>query len=167
MADECRLIREYYYFTLPTEKLIVFNVLTFGLYNIYWFYKNWHQIRLHENIDVRPVWRSMFYYIFCYSCFRKIKRSADKNGIPNRFSPAACSVLLVLCLIIGNFPLIWVLGYFAIIPMYFANKLAIKINQAVIPYYWENRLYTRNEIIVLAISLASMALTILGVFVPS
>jgi hypothetical protein len=44
-------------FTASTFKLVLMSLCTFGLYEVYWFYKNWVCIkkRTGENLSMRPV----------------------------------------------------------------------------------------------------------------
>jgi hypothetical protein len=46
---------------------------TLGLYEIYWFYKNWQYIKAREGLDISPGWRAFFPVFFCYQCFSKVR----------------------------------------------------------------------------------------------
>ena len=43
------------YFPVSLTKLVVISFWTFGLYEIYWFYKNWSLINQREDINIMPV----------------------------------------------------------------------------------------------------------------
>jgi hypothetical protein len=40
------------YFAVSLLKLTVMSVCTFGIYELYWFYKNWRLIMEREKIDI-------------------------------------------------------------------------------------------------------------------
>jgi len=53
------------------------SICTFGLYEIYWFYKNWNLIKQREGTNIAPFWRAVFGYFFCYQCFSRIRAHAE------------------------------------------------------------------------------------------
>ena len=36
------------YFSVPTRKFVALCILTFGIYELYWFFKNWKAIKVQE-----------------------------------------------------------------------------------------------------------------------
>ena len=61
------------YFQVPTSKFILMSLCTFGLYEIYWHYKNWRYIKERDNSKIRPVWRSIFAPIWYYGLLADIE----------------------------------------------------------------------------------------------
>jgi len=47
----------------PTNKLIWLIILTGGLYQIYWFYRNWRDFKEHKNLDISPGLRTVGLFI--------------------------------------------------------------------------------------------------------
>jgi hypothetical protein len=69
------------YFYTPLGRLVLFYFLTAGLYQIYWFYKNWVAIKKSSGIRrIYPILRSLFAVFFCWSLFKKIHVDAGKYG---------------------------------------------------------------------------------------
>lgn len=64
------------YLGISVTRLVCMNILTSGLYDCYWFYKNWQIIKLEEKSNISPFWRSVFSIFFVYSLFNKIGRKA-------------------------------------------------------------------------------------------
>lgn len=63
------------YFAVSKSKLAVMSIFTFGLYEIYWFYKNWKIVKEETGRKIHPFWRAIFavIYIVLYFSFRYIQ----------------------------------------------------------------------------------------------
>lgn len=48
------------------------SVFTLGLYEIYWFFKNWQCIQRREKTKIIPAMRGLFAVFYCYPLFRHI-----------------------------------------------------------------------------------------------
>src|SRR5581483_11977647 len=48
------------FFYVSPLKLVVMSIATFGLYELFWFYKNWYYVNEHTNHAVWPLMRSIF-----------------------------------------------------------------------------------------------------------
>lgn len=67
------------FFPVSPPKLLIMSVVTFGFYQLYWFYKNWEFIQAWHRSKIAPFWRALFGIIFCYQCFREIKAIATSR----------------------------------------------------------------------------------------
>jgi len=69
------------YFYTPLGRFLLFHFFTLGLYDIYWFYKNWIAIKKASGIKrIYPIRRSLFAVFFCWGLFKKIHGDAGKYG---------------------------------------------------------------------------------------
>ncbi len=48
------------YYAMSVTKLWIMSVLTFGLYNLAFFYRHFRHLRDHQQQDVSPFWRTVF-----------------------------------------------------------------------------------------------------------
>lgn len=64
----------------PVWVFIVLSLTTLGLYRIYWFYRNWHQIRNRGVWDITPVWRALFSIFFAHRLLGRINARAVEKG---------------------------------------------------------------------------------------
>lgn len=77
----------------PTWHLLLLSVLTSGLYELYWFYKNWRHLKLHRNLCISPGWRTagllvpILNFFLIYRQFRDIKSFALELGSETYYSP--------------------------------------------------------------------------------
>lgn len=112
------------YFAISPLRLVVFSVLTFGLYQIYWAYKNWNATIEAQEEKINPNLRSLvFYIIFIYPLFIKIKKDIQKvmkvSPIIN-ITGAIYLILFIIQIIVPSF-------YEKEIIVLFANKPIIKL----------------------------------------
>jgi len=61
------------YFSVAIPKFILMSIATIGLYQIYWFWKNWKVVESRESSKKYPLIRAVFAPIFAYSLFQRIK----------------------------------------------------------------------------------------------
>lgn len=54
------------FFAVSPLKLVVMSVVTFGLYELFWFYKNWHYVVEHTDKTEFPLINSVFRVISYY-----------------------------------------------------------------------------------------------------
>jgi hypothetical protein len=115
------------WFLVGGTKLAVMMVVTLGLYQLYWFYKQWDRVR-DAGDHVAPAPRSLFAIIFCHSLFRRIIDSTHAVGVQTSLSPWLLAVGFI-------FPsLLWrvegaaaFLGFLAIVPLVAAQRIATAV----------------------------------------
>lgn len=88
---------------IPPARLVLMSVASFGLYQPYWFYKNWQHIKERNGLDISPFWRACFGIFFCHSLLRRIYQDKKAHAflLPPPFSSnwlASGWVILLLVL---------------------------------------------------------------------
>lgn len=90
------------YFSVSVARLISLSVLSFGIYTIYWLFKNWKAVHTATKEDFVPFFRSwMFGIFFIYPLYTRIKKAAEKVQPVGRFLRVSCILFI----------LIWVIAY--------------------------------------------------------
>ncbi len=69
------------FFAVALWKLAAMSFLTLGLYDLYWFYRNWQRIRVREQRDISPAARVFLGWIFCFPCVLQIRRYGLSRGV--------------------------------------------------------------------------------------
>ena len=109
----------------PRRHFILLSVLTLGLYELYWFYRNWRELREEIGIDVSPGWRTFgllvpFVNVFMvYQQLRLIHEVAASRGIPVAYSPSSMTALFFAIGLVANVTFIWIISLltvFALLP---------------------------------------------------
>lgn len=113
-----------YPYAISTWKLIVLSITTFGMYDVYWFYRQWRSFSTANNLKYNG-------FIICvYSLFAPITSYSLFKGISNNVKEVnkgrglEAGGLAVLYFILGR---IW-LGFLPLIPV--QNKINL---------YWEKK----------------------------
>ncbi len=88
---------------IPIARLIIMSILSCGLYEIYWIYKNWKYLKVRDNLDIKPFWRGWFGIFYCHSLLKTIHEDTELTQVeePN-FSPSGLATGWVILLIVGN-----------------------------------------------------------------
>lgn len=90
------------YFSISPGRLVLFSVLTFNLYEIYWFYKNWQAVKQAEGREMYPFWRAVFTIFFCHDFFKKVLASVKRDNYSESFSPGWLAAAYIVLLFVGN-----------------------------------------------------------------
>lgn len=90
------------YFSISVGRLVLFSVLTWGIYPIYWFYRNWYAIKKAQSLNIWPVARGFFAIFFCHDLFKRVLRSAKDNGYTTSYSPQWLAAAYIVMVIVGN-----------------------------------------------------------------
>ncbi len=92
------------FFPVSLFKLTVMSLFTLGLYEIYWFYRNWQLIKAHESLRILPFARAFFTILFCYQCFVRVRRADLRLGITPPLSAGLMAVGWIAVYFIGALP---------------------------------------------------------------
>lgn len=66
----------------PVWAFCLLSFFTFGIYNIFWFYKSWRFLKYLYNWDIYPFWRAVFSIFFVHNLFEHINDLAVEKGHP-------------------------------------------------------------------------------------
>lgn len=86
------------FFSVSKRKFIMMSMVTFGLYDIYWFYKNWVIVR-DSGAKVSPLLRTFFAHLTCYYLFKRIHLWANSYGMQSRYSPGLLTASFIIPLL--------------------------------------------------------------------
>jgi len=70
-----------HYFRPATTRLVIFSILTLGMYTIYWAYKNWEAIRVFDKRNIEPLSRAVFSVFYIYQLLTRMAK--DVAGKPS------------------------------------------------------------------------------------
>ncbi|KUK66438.1 MAG: hypothetical protein XD85_0223 [Parcubacteria bacterium 34_609] len=166
------------YFAISPKRLALFSILTFGIYEIYWFYKNWQAVKKFDGQNISPFWRAIFAIFFCHSLFKKVLESAKSHAYQNSYSPGWLATAYILLLLTGNglsriesydigFNLIWlIIAIATFIPLLSVQK-AINFNNGKIKDDFELRKeFSGGEVVLIVIGAIWFLLVLIGIFLP-
>lgn len=166
------------YFAISPKRLALFSVLTLGIYEIYWFYKNWQAIKNAEGQKISPFWRAIFAVFFCYGLFKKVLESAKSHAYQNSYSPGWLATAYILLLVIGNglsrvesydmgFNLIWlIIAIATFIPLLSVQKAINFNNEKVKGSPVLKQGFSGGEVTLIVFGVIWFLLVLIGTFSP-
>ncbi len=116
------------FFHVATWKFIVLSIVTFGIYELYWFYQNWRFIQERDRSAIRPFWRMVFSPIWCFSLCK------DVNAHGGSISTGAAIGVAAGYFIISAFARLpdpwWLTGLLSFLPLLLVVAQINALNQA-------------------------------------
>jgi hypothetical protein len=156
-----------YFFTTSTLKLVLMSICTAGVYELYWFYKNWVLIKKRTGQNIMPFWRAFFSPIWAYSCFNHIKTTAANNDIQASLSTGFLAITYFILQGLWRLPdPYWLISFLSFLPVLPANTLALKLNKQLISGFQNNTKFTGWNWVGLVLGGLLILLSIVGAFIP-
>jgi hypothetical protein len=88
---------------IPIGRLVFMGIISLGIYDAYWIYKNWKFIKERDGMDIQPFWRGVFGIFFCHKLLRAIRDDQQANAIaPGTFSAGGLATGWVILVVVGN-----------------------------------------------------------------
>ena len=116
---------------LPIKKFVLYNICSLGLYQLYWIYKSWKNIKEHKNLNISPILRTIFTVFFIGSLAKDTLVMAKEKGYQKNYSYILIFVLFLILNIAGKkFP-----GIYSLIIALTSFLIFLPVVEAS-NYYW-------------------------------
>jgi glutaredoxin len=156
------------YFPVSKLKLILMSLCTLGLYEIYWFYKNWKLIKTRTGQNLSPFWRAIFSIIFCYPLFKHIQDSADSQGCKSNINPGWLLVAYIALNVTWRLPdPLFIISLLTFLPLIPVQGVINDLNLKTAPQAERNDRFSVTNFAVLIIGGLFVILAALGSMIPS
>jgi hypothetical protein len=169
------------FFSVTLKKLIFLSIVTFGLYDLYWQYKNWKVIKSIEATDISPFWRAFFAYFFIHSLFKKMYEKAEKVGLKDVNDTDTFAGLWIICVLCGtisgrldsvpNFYLVSValffVSYLSVISLIRMQRVSDYYNTQINPTYKASGKFNISAILIAIVGTVLTLFVIIGFFLPA
>ena len=154
------------WFRVGTAKLLLMCVVTFGIYEIYWFYQQWRHVQ-RRGERVHPALRTLFAGLFCYALFRRVSQDATERGIARAPSAVLCAVAFIALAITVRLPDPWsTLSLLQLLPLALVQRAASAAALAAVPGADPNTRLTPINWIGVAFGVMLLLLTALSATLP-
>ena len=111
------------FFTTIPWKFAVLSITTMGLYQVYWFYRNWKLYSRYSRIPMSPFWRTFFFLPFSYCFFSMVKREVLRRNAQDTMNPLVITILYVLVIFAILLPRPFCLiGFLSFYPLVIVQK---------------------------------------------
>jgi len=155
------------FFSASTKKLAIMSLCTFGIYEIFWFYKNWKFLKEKHNFKIRPFWRALFSIFFCYSFFKIVKGYCGQHQVKADYKPWQITVAYIVLTMFNTAPdPIWLLSSLTFIPLLYVQKVINNLRNQLSPDFAINDKFSGWNIVGIIFGLICWALVILGMIFP-
>lgn len=156
--------RKRYFFDVSVLKLVVMSTVTFNLYQIYWFYRNWRMAK-ERGEDVIPVLRAIFGVLFAYPLFKDIRERGRSASLVLLPSGGALAFLFFLLQATWRLPdPLWLLGFLTVLPLIVVQRDIAKLHAALGLDPGINDRFTWKNILVIVFGGLWLLLALAGTF---
>lgn len=83
---------------ISPRKIIILMIATFGLFSIYWSYKQWQIVKRTKGLNILPAARGYFEVIFSFSLFKHLAGISKTKS----WNPEGLSIIFVVAAIVYN-----------------------------------------------------------------
>ena len=154
------------FFAVSPLKLVVMSVFTLGLYELYWFYKNWQAIKLREKENISPFWRAVFGYFFCYALFSEVREWQQESGKGEMPAGWLAAGWIITSLMWRLPDPLWLISWASILFLVPVQKVINDINRMEAPDHAPNDKIRGANWIAIAAGGLVMVLALVGTFMP-
>lgn len=153
------------FFPVGLLKLALMSLVTLGLYEVYWFYKNWQCVQRLNNEKLSAAIRALFYPVTAYFLFRRIRDHGTtiEGGVPLQAGLLALAVFILIALSRLRDPF-WLASLFAFLPLLPVQSLVNAINGRAAPDADPNRRFQPWNIVALVVGGLFLILAVVGAF---
>ncbi|BDD04540.1 hypothetical protein [Aureibacter tunicatorum] len=89
-------IKEKFLYISETRFLLM-NIVTFGVFERYWIYKNWKCLKQNDGLDIMPFWRGIFGIFFIHTLLDEIAFRRELYEVQkSKFNPRTLATLWVV-----------------------------------------------------------------------
>jgi len=153
------------FFPVSLLKLSLMSVVTLGIYQIYWFYKNWKYVqRLGD--DVNAPLRALFYTLTSYGLFRRVREQAEAAQVGGNLQAGLLALMLFLLGALWRLPdPWWVVGLGAFLPLLPVQSTVNELNRRLAPQADPNVRFGGWNIVALIAGGILVLAALLGAFI--
>jgi hypothetical protein len=155
------------FFTVGTVKLILMAVTTFGIYELYWFYRNWRVLQERQGLQISPFWRAFFAPLWAVSFGRHLANVAKENGVSVALPAVMLGLLYFLLSALWKLPdPYWLLSMLTFLPVLAFEFAARRVNgrgELATPTFGR---YSTVNIAWLVVGSVLLLLAVIGTFLP-
>jgi hypothetical protein len=93
---------------LSPARILIFSVLSAGLYIFYWSYLTWKQLKSETREDHYPIWHALTLVVPIYGLFRMYRHLEVVNDLAIRAGASSLAPTAGVCLLIAGNLLSWI-----------------------------------------------------------
>ena len=155
-------------FAVSLGKLTVMSIVTFGIYDIYWAFKQWEAIRRRDSESLSPLWRAFFAPLWGFSLFPRLQKLTAIHGVPATWSGSALAVVYLLLGVAWRLPApLSLISFLGFLPILMVQRSVNELNAAAAPDAPRNDTYSAKNIIWIFVGGILVLLAVVGTVMPT
>lgn len=160
-------------FSQPVWQFVLLSVLTFGIYDFYWYYRNWKNLKMYKDLNIDPIWRTIGTVVpilglfLIYSAHKDYQKLIIEEGVNRKVYPGLIVLVIILTGLLVNLPdPYWMLCFLSIIPLAIVQDVLNELWKKVQPDFVHNNKLNGKQITLVVIGAIWWILAILGMLIP-
>jgi hypothetical protein len=154
------------FFAVSKWKLAAMSIATLGLYDIFWFYKNWKCVQQLDNGKMPPIIPAFFYPLTSYWLFKRIREQAESEKVSVEIDAGPLAGVVLVAAYLFRLPdPYWLLAFAGFLPLVPVQAAVNQINRKVAPGLDPNDRFSRWNLAAIVIGGLVLCLAILGLFI--
>jgi hypothetical protein len=106
------------FYCVSPAKLAILSLASLGLYELFWFYKNWKMVEARSDQNISPFWRALFSPIFCYYFATTTNSAAESLNITQRIRPGIIATAYIGLILLQRLPdPYWLICFLSFVPL--------------------------------------------------
>ncbi len=153
------------FFPVSLLKLSLMSLATSGLYDIYWFYKNWKCMQERGEKVNAPI-RAFFYPFVSYALFRRVREQARATGVDVSLPAGPLAVVLfVLSAVWRLSDPYWLFSLLGFLPLLPVQAAVNRVNERLAPGVDPNARFGAWNIAALVVGALFFVLVMAGLLI--
>jgi zinc ribbon protein len=155
------------YFEVSLRKFVVMSIVTWGMYILYWTYRQWILIEARTREGLSPIWRTIFSPLWNFSLFDRVKADAERRHLTVGWSGGLLAVIYLLAGALWRLPdPWWLVSLLAFLPLIPVVRTIGQLHNTLNTDRKRNDRFTRGNIIGIVIGVLFLLLVVLTLIVP-
>jgi hypothetical protein len=159
--------KELPFFGASGMKLSVLSLATLGLYQIFWFYKNWRRVKARSGRDISPFWRAFFSPLYCYAFATEVNSAAKSANLAPRVNPGLVAVTYAGLILLQRLPdPYWLVCLLSFVPLIPIARQIRAIHETIRPGFEPEARWNGWSYVTLAVGGILAGLAVIDIFAP-
>ena len=126
--------REAMFFHISGVRLVLMSIASWGLFELYWIYRNWQYLKERDGLNIRPFWRGVFSIFFIHWLMNTIHDDPQANRVVKAsFSPSLLANVWLSMMFVSNILgqisfFLWPISLISFLPFLPAQKYINALN---------------------------------------
>jgi len=153
------------FFSVATHKFVIMCVVTLGMYQYYWLYKQWKRLARTSFEPISPFWRTFFAPLWGFSLFMRIRARAELEKVVVSWNDIALGVAYLLLSAAWRLPEPWwIVSLFGFLPLLPVHGTIEEINARHSAGPLPNRSFSGANVLGIFVGGGILVLALIGTF---